>query len=186
MKIKRGLVIVSSAAVLAAALTAVVLFSAFSVKGFDKDEKILMDTESVKETLVTHTFDNGGELDMIVSSVKTQIAENTYMVRVIVEQNASDKQEFELSRLSAVLDIGGAYAYSPTADGNGEHFVPEVSYTGENRGYRITGTDYICFESVIQTENKDPELILDLSYNISGKGIYFFNSFYNNKLTAAL
>lgn len=152
------------------------------------NDKIISTEEKVidKTMLILHKTESGSEISLPVLMECTEVAEGEYRLKIFFSENDNTEnyevENLKLSlRLSEDLEITSRYCEWGKDDNKGSDITgkdgPDVSAENGIKTLKYeTKSNYMLLELTVSGET-DESMILDLQYDISGKGIYIFNHF---------
>lgn len=171
---KKFIIVVSVIAVLVAAFVII----AFMFKS------AVVETETKTNTInndvyysISHKLTKGSDLILQVMADKDDISEDLIKLNLIIQQESN--QHYEIDKLSSIIiskpETEFFNNFVSYRDGN--YSIPNTSITNDSKEQYLHSDNYIYYTAIIRKNELESGLILDISYNIKGRGLYFNNSF---------
>lgn len=152
------------------------------------DDRIISTEEKEidKTMLILHETESGSEISLPVLMECTETAEGEYRLKILFSENDNaenyEAENLKLSlQLSEELEITSRYCEWGKDNNKGSDTTgkggPDVSAEDGMKTLKYeTESNYMLLELTVSGEG-DESVILDLQYDISGKGRYIFNHF---------
>lgn len=145
-----------------------------------------MKNEHEKVSVIHHSFKKGESLDLSVSAIREDVDENTVKLSILI---SPDKEtDYSVGRLSAVLISDGDVHFRDNlvSYGGGNYSEPENAYENNRYEQLLNGENYIHYTALLSREDAENEFLLEITYSLKGRDLYFMNTFDGNKFSVII
>lgn len=161
----------------------VILVSAFAIIALMFKSAVVkteMETNTINNDVyysVSHKLTKGSDLMLQVMADKDSISDDLIKLNLIIQQE--NNQYYEINNLSSIIISKPEMEFTNNfvSYGEGNYSIPKTSITNESKKQYLHSDNYIYYTAIMSKDELETGLILDISYNIKGKGLYFNNSF---------
>ncbi len=161
----------------------VILASVFVIVALLFNDDII-ETEAETNTInndiycfINHKFTKGSDLTLQVMVDKDDISDNLVKLNFIIQQE--NNKHYEIDSLNSIIISKPEMEFinSFVSYNEGNYSIPNTSITNDSKKQYLYSDNYIYYTAIVNKEELETGLVLDVSYNIKGKGLYFNNSF---------